>query len=159
MTIAATESPTGLRHGFDYTKLVLYIFAAVLVMLIVLPMSWLVYYGFTTKDGSFTLGNFWTLFNDPTLLDPLVTTFILATSVSLICCAVAAPIGWLVARTDMPLRRMVRLMVTASFVTPPVLGAIAWELLAAPNSGRLNKLYRTITRAEPDHVRFHIYSV
>ena len=56
-------------------------------------------------------------------------------STSLICCAVAAPMGWLVARTDMPLRRTVRLLVTASFVTPPFLGAIAWELLAAPNSG------------------------
>ena len=42
--------------------------------------------------------------------------------------------GWLVARTDMPLRRTVRALVTASFVTPPFLGAIAWELLAAPNS-------------------------
>lgn len=93
MTIAATESLARTKHGFDYTKLVLYIFAAVLVMLVVMPMSWLAYYAFTTKDGSFTLGNFWTLINDPTLLDPFVTTFILATSVSVICCAVAAPIG------------------------------------------------------------------
>src|SRR3954467_1750646 len=158
MTITATESPTGLRHGFDYTKLVLYVFAAVLVMLVVLPMSWLVYYSFTTKDGAFTLGNFATLFSDSTLLEPFITTFILATSVSVICCAVAAPMGWLVARTDMPLRRTVRLMVTASFVTPPFLGAIAWELLAAPNSGLLNKLYRTLTGAEPDDVLFNIYS-
>src|ERR1041385_7635983 len=158
MTIAATESPAGVQHGFDYTKLVLYVFAAVLVMLIVLPISWLVYYGFVNKDGNFTFGNFGTLINDPTLLDPFVTTFILATSVSLICCAVAAPIGWLVGRTDMPLRRTVRLMVTASFVTPPFLGAIAWELLAAPNSGLLNKLYRSITGAEPDDVLFNIYS-
>src|ERR1700739_507892 len=133
MTIAATEQSGGVQHGFDYTKIVLYLFAAVLVMLIVLPMSWLVYYSFVNKDGAFTLGNFWTLINDPTLLEPFVTTFILATPCSLICCAVAAPMGWLVARTDMPLRRTVRLMVTASFVTPPFLGAIAWELLAAPD--------------------------
>jgi iron(III) transport system permease protein len=66
--------------------------------------------------------------------------------------------GWLVARTDMPLRRTVRLLVTASFVTPPFLGAIAWELLAAPNSGLLNKLYRTLTGAEMDEHIFNIYS-
>src|SRR5690349_14356281 len=158
MTTAATESSTGIQHGFDYTKIVLYVFAAVLVVLIVLPVSWLVYYSFVTKDGAFTLGNFWTLLNDPTLLEPFITTFILATTVSVICCAVAAPIGWLVARTDMPLRRTVRLMVTASFVTPPFLGAIAWELLAAPNSGLLNKLFRTITGAEQDEYLFNIYS-
>src|SRR5437764_852842 len=158
MTVAVSEQPTRMKHGFDFTKLVLYGFALALCLLIVLPMSWLIYYGFTDKNGTFSLQNFVTLVNDPTLLDPFITTFILATSVSLICCAVAAPIGWLVARTDMPLRRTVRLMVTASFVTPPFLGAIAWELLAAPNSGLLNKLYRTITGAEPDDVLFNIYS-
>jgi len=147
-----------MKHGFDFTKLVLYGFALALCLLIVLPMSWLVYYGFTDKDGAFTLRNFVTLVNDPTLLDPLVTTFILALSTSLICCAVAAPMGWLVARTDMPLRRTVRLLVTASFVTPPFLGAIAWELLAAPNSGLLNQLYRTLTGAEMDEHLFNIYS-
>jgi len=158
MTAVATGQAPAVRHGFDYTKIVLYLFAAVLVMLIVLPMSWLVYYGFTNKDGALTLENFSTLIHDPTLLDPLITTFILATSTSLICCAVAAPMGWLVARTDMPLRRAVRLLVTASFVTPPFLGAIAWELLAAPNSGLLNKIYRAVTGAESDAVLFNIYS-
>jgi iron(III) transport system permease protein len=156
--VTAEAAPSSVRHGFDYTKLVLYIFAAVLVVLIVLPMSWLVYYSFVTKDGAFTLGNFSTLINDPTLLDPLITTFMLSTSVSLICCAVASPMGWLVARTDMPFRRTVRLLVTASFVTPPFLGAIAWELLAAPNSGLLNKVFRIVTGAESDAVLFNIYS-
>ncbi|MBX9829797.1 MAG: iron ABC transporter permease [Xanthobacteraceae bacterium] len=158
MTIAVSEQAPRAVHGFDHTKLVLYSFAAVLVVLIVLPISWLVYYSFATKDGAFTLSNFATLINDPTLLDPLVTTFILSTSVSLICCAVASPMGWLVARTDMPFRRTVRLLVTASFVTPPFLGAIAWELLAAPNSGLINKVYRVVTGAESDSVLFNIYS-
>ena len=58
--------------------------------------------------------------------------------------------GWIVARTDMPLAGAVRILVMASFVTPPFLGAIAWELLAAPNSGLLNQLYRALTGAEPD---------
>jgi iron(III) transport system permease protein len=67
--------------------------------------------------------------------------------------------GWLVARTDMPLRRTVRALVTASFVTPPFLGAIAWELLAAPNSGLLNKVYRAVTGAPQDEHLFNIYSL
>src|SRR6188472_1446097 len=158
MTIAVSSASSRVAHGFDFTKLVLYSFALALCLLIVLPMSWLVYYGFTDKDGAFSLQNFVTLVNDPTLREPFVTTFILAFSTSLICCVVAAPMGWLVARTDMPLRRTVRVMVTASFVTPPFLGAIAWELLAAPNSGLLNKVYRSVTGADSDSVLFNIYS-
>ena len=34
------------------------LFAAVLCVLIILPMSWLVYYSFVDRTGSFTLGNF-----------------------------------------------------------------------------------------------------
>src|SRR5260370_35167203 len=59
----------------------------------------------------------------------------------------------------MPLRRTVRALVTASFVTPPFLGAIAWELLAAPNSGLLNKIYRAVTGAPQDEHLFNIYSL
>jgi iron(III) transport system permease protein len=158
MTIAATEQSPPRIGGIDLSKPVLYGFALVLCLLIVLPVSWLVYYSVTDKDGAPTLQNFVTLVHDPTLLDPLITTFTLAFSTSLICCIVAAPMGWLVARTDMPLRRTVRLLVTASFVTPPFLGAIAWELLAAPNSGLLNQLYRAISGMQRDEHLLNIYS-
>src|SRR5215213_2707139 len=98
------------------------------------------------------------LVTDPTFTDPLVTTVILATSSAIICCAVAAPMGWLVARTDLPLRRTIRALVTASFVTPPFLGAIAWEILAAPNSGVLNQWARALFGlGDYDHL-FNIYS-
>src|SRR6185295_10931032 len=102
----------------DLSRIVIFAFAAILCVLIILPLSWLFFYSFTDRAGNFTLGNFWQLVSDPAFVDPLVTTFILSTSVSLICCAVAAPIGWLVARTDMPARGFVRVLVTASFVTP-----------------------------------------
>jgi iron(III) transport system permease protein len=144
---------------FDVSLPILLAFSAALCLLIVLPLSWLVYYSVHDRAGGFTIANFVELATDPTFLDPLVTTVILSVSSAAICCAVAAPMGWLVARTDMPLRRTVRALVTASFVTPPFLGAIAWELLAAPNSGLLNQLFRAITGAEPDAYLFNIYTL
>jgi iron(III) transport system permease protein len=160
MTIAIPATPASKprKFGIDVSKPVLLVFAAILCVLIVMPLSWLVYYAFTDKNGAFTVANFYRLVSDADFLDPLLTTFALATLSALICCAVAAPMGWLVARTDMPLRRTVRLLVTASFVTPPFLGAIAWELLAAPNSGLLNQLYREITGASPDSHLLNIYT-
>jgi len=158
MTIAL-DAPAGRRTRLDLSWPILIGFAAVLCALIVLPMSWLVYYSFTDKAGSFTLDNFVKLATDPTFVDPLVTTVIIATSSAVVCCLVAAPMGWLVARTDLPLRRTIRALVTASFVTPPFLGAIAWEILAAPNSGLLNQLYRAVTGAPPDEHLFDIYTL
>jgi iron(III) transport system permease protein len=160
MADATVPAATGRAGaGVDLSGVILVAFALVLCVLIVLPLSWLVYYSVVDRNGGFTLANFATLVTDPTFLDPLITTVILATTSSLLCCTVAAPMGWLVARTDMPLRRTTRALVTASFVTPPFLGAIAWELLAAPNSGLLNQLYRALSGAEADEHLFDIYSL
>src|SRR5215469_15288552 len=159
MTIALPAEAAPPKHKFDLSWPILILFAAVLCVLIILPMSWLIYYSLVDRTGAFTLANFKTLVSDPVFIDPLVTTLILAVSSSIICCLAAAPMGWLVARTDMPLRRTVRALVTASFVTPPFLGAIAWELLAAPNSGLLNKIYRAATGAPADEHLFNIYSL
>jgi iron(III) transport system permease protein len=144
---------------FDFTLPVLIGFAAILCVLVILPMGWLVYYSLIDKSGAFTLDNFHQLISDPDLLDPLITTFIIAVSSSTICCVIAAPMGWLVARTDLPLTGTIRALVTASFVTPPFLGAIAWEILAAPNSGLLNQFYRFVTGVPQDEYLLNIYSL
>jgi iron(III) transport system permease protein len=156
MTRSSVDIP---KRRIDLTTPVLWLVAIVLVGLIALPLSWLAVYAFTDKARHFTLGNFVTLFTDRDFLDPMLTTAIIATTSAVICCLVAAPMGWLVSRTDMPGRQTIRALVTASFVTPPFLGAVAWELLAAPNSGLLNQLYRALTGAEADAHLFDIYSL
>ena len=159
MALAVPAPAPRLPFRFDLSWPILIGFAAALCLLILMPLSWLVYYSFHDRAGGFTLDNFAQLVTDPSFVDPLLTTLILATSSAIVCCVVAAPMGWLVARTDMPLRRTVRALVTASFVTPPFLGAIAWELLAAPNSGLLNQAFRAVTGAEQDEYLFNIYSL
>jgi iron(III) transport system permease protein len=155
MTLTTSDAP---EARIDWTRPVLWLFAACLIVLIVLPMSWLAVFAFTDRARHPTLQNFVTLFTNPDFLDPLLTTAIIATTSAVICCLVAAPIGWLVSRTDMPGRQTIRALVTASFVTPPFLGAVAWELLAAPNSGLLNQLYRSMAGADADPL-FNIYSL
>src|SRR5437868_13364246 len=113
------------KPRIDWTKPVLWLFAACLVVLIVLPMSWLAVFSFTDKARHPTLQNFVTLFTNPDFLDPLLTTAIIAVTSAAICCVVAAPISWLVSRTDMPGRQTIRALVTAAFVTPPLLGHVA----------------------------------
>ncbi len=159
MTIALEAGSGRKARGIDLSWPILIGFAAILSVLILLPLAWLTFYSVTDKAGVFTLANFAQLVSDSDFIDPLITTLIVATSASFICCLAAAPMGWLVARTDMPLRRTVRALVTASFVTPPFLGAIAWELLAAPNSGLLNQVFRDLTGAQPDEHLFNIYSL
>src|SRR5262245_49754749 len=165
MTIALPAQ--GAERGafkIDVSMPILIAFAALLCVLVILPISWLVYYSLTTSDPAtnvraLTLGHFQTIFTEPDFLDPLLTTITVAVSSAALCCAIAAPMGWLVARTDLPMTFAIRALVTASFATPPFLGAVAWEILAAPNSGLLNQLYRSITGAPQDEYLFNIYSM
>jgi iron(III) transport system permease protein len=143
----------------DFTLPVLIGFAGLLCVLVIMPIGWLVYSSLTDRNGVFTLDNFHHLVSDPEFVDPLITTAIIAVTSSALCCSIAAPMGWLVSRTDLPLTGTIRALVTASFVTPPFLGAIAWEILAAPNSGLLNQFYRFVTGAPQDEYLLNIYSL
>ena len=165
MTIALpAELADRRKFAFDLTWPVMFAFVALLCVLIVLPISWLIYYSLSVVDPatqarSFSLDQFRILFSDPEFVDPLITTVTIAVCSSVACCVIAAPMGWLVARTDMPMTGAIRALVTASFVTPPFLGAVAWEILAAPNSGLLNKLFRFVTGAPQDEYLLNIYSL
>ena len=118
------------------------------------------YYSLVDKDGAFTLANFAALVNDVTLRKPFLLAIGMACGVGALSCAIATPLAWLVSRTDLPGRRVVRALVTASFVTPPFLGAIAWEILAAPNSGLVNVAYRSLTGGQPyDAPLVNIYTL
>src|SRR5258708_4059891 len=82
--------------------------------------------------------------------------FGLGLTVAVLCLVIGVPIAWAVSRTDMPAKGFVRMMVLAAFVTPPYTGAIAWILLAGPNSGWLNKVVMFLTGAAEGP--FNIYS-
>jgi iron(III) transport system permease protein len=143
----------------DLSQPVLVLLVLSLCGLVLLPLGWLLWYGMTDKEGALTLANFLRLLRERAFLAPFLTTLGIAVGVALACCVVAMPLAVLVARTDMPAHRAIRLLVMASFVTPPFLGAIAWEILAAPNSGLLNQWYRWLLGLGPYDSLLNIYSV
>jgi iron(III) transport system permease protein len=148
-----------LRPGFDWSMPIFAGLAALLVLLVVLPLSWLTWYSLTDSKGAFTLANFAALVTDPTLRRPFLVALGISGAVGVLSCLIAGPLAWLVARSDMPWRGSVRVIVTASFVTPPFLGAIAWEMLAAPNSGVINVVWRALTGADDYEYLVDIYTI
>ena len=157
-TAVATLAAPKRRFGIDWSQPIFLGLVLVLGVLVVLPLFWLAYYSVLGANRELTLANFAALVNDPTLRRPYLTAFAMAGSVGLLSCAIATPLAWLAARTDLAGRRVVRAIVMASFVTPPFLGAIAWELLAAPNSGIFNHIYRGLFGLEAYEYLFDIYT-
>ena len=125
-------------------------------MLMALPLGAI----FTTSlkdEAGVTLSKYAEVFTNRAFLSAIWNTLIVSFCVGLIAVMTGGLLGWLVTRTDLPWKNSVRALVMASFVTPPFLGAFAWTLLAGPNAGALNKLYRTLTGHED--ALFNIFSM
>ncbi len=147
---ATLEVPsTRQARSIDWTAPVSITMALLLAALVLLPMAWLVVTSLRDAAKAFTFDHYRQLFTDPAFIKPLVTTLWTSAAVGTICLITAAPMAWLVARTDLPGKRLMRTLILASFVTPPFLGAFAWVLLGGPNAGLLNKWYYALFDLKP----------
>ena len=122
---------------------------ALLVILVLLPMYWLAVTSLTGDAGHPTLAHYRHFLDDESFIKPFLTTLWTSLAVGTLCVLAAAPMGWLVARTDLPFKRTIRTLVLASFVTPPFLGGFAWVLLGGPNAGLINQWYYALTGLKP----------
>ena len=130
----------------------------VLAFMVLVPISWLVLTSFQDPaNAQLTIANYVAAFSTRYLLDPIANSFVMAFAVALIAVVVGTVLAWLVARTDMPGRSLLRPLILAGFVTPSFLGAIAWIFLAAPNSGMVNNWIRYLFHV--DHAVFNIYGL
>ena len=123
-----------------------------LAVLVLMPLYWLLVTSLQDDAKAFTLAHYRQLFVDPAFVKPLVTTLWTSAAVGILCIVAAAPMAYFVARTDLPGKRFLRILVLASFVTPPFIGAFAWVLLGGPNAGLINQWYYSLIGAKPFEV-------
>src|SRR5919107_1120641 len=121
--------------------------ALLLVFLMVLPLG-AIFRASLWDESGLTINRYLEVFTNQQFLKAIWNTLIISTWVGVLAVIIGALLAWLVTRTDLPWKKPIRALVMASFVTPPFLGAFAWTLLAGPNAGALNKLYRAVTGSE-----------
>lgn len=104
-----------------------------------------------------SLDNYALAFRTSRFVTAVLNSLLLAVLSSLGSMLLGTPIAWLVSRSDMPLRRTIRVLVLASFAVPAFVNALSWVLLAGPNAGALNKAWMSLTGA--DHGFLDIFSL
>jgi iron(III) transport system permease protein len=143
--------------GWDATWILWIAIIAVLLFLVVSPFVYLILTSFQTeRTGAFTLQNYATAYGRARYVDALFNSLKLGAGAAILAGVFAVPLAWACSRTNMPGRGFVRMLVLATFITPPYTGAVAWILLAGPNAGWLNRIYTMLTGAEAGP--FNIYS-
>jgi len=115
---------------------------AVLIALFVaiIPLGMLVFRSFLDRTGAATFANYAQSFTNPLFMRTLVTTILMAVTVTVLSTALAYPVAYVMARHTR-LRNVLMPAVTIPRMLPFVVIGYAVILLLAPFTGLLNKLF------------------
>ena len=150
--------PSRLRLLEPVTVLWIALVVALLV-LVAVPLGKMVVISFETQEtGEFTIANYLTAYGRQRYLDALRNSLLLGLYSAAISTMLAVPMAWAVSRTDMPGKTFTWVMVLAAFIMPPYLGAIGWILLAGPNAGWINQVWRWASGAEAPLVNVYTFT-
>lgn len=110
-------------------------------------------------DVTFSLGNYKEVFFAPSTYRLLGNTFLFAGGSLCLGLAIAVAMGWLVERTDMPLKQFAFVAIVLPMAMPGFITAIGWTYLLNPRNGMINVLVRNIFASDLDYGPFNIYSL
>ena len=136
----AAAAPTG-RFGLE--RILLGLGVGLLLLLVGYPLLWLLL-GALGLPQSIGLEHLARAFTRPQNYAALVNTLELALGTGLMSVAIGVPLAWATARSDMPLRQLVHVLVALSYITPPYLTALAYIILFGPDAGQFNRLLRAL---------------
>lgn len=89
-------------------------------------------------DPGWTVSNYVRTYTDPKFYELVWTTLKFAVGSSVLALGIGVLMAWLVERTDLPAKGLVRVMVILPMATPPLLLAIGWIMLLSPRTGFFN---------------------
>lgn len=108
-------------------------------------------------DPGFTFQHFLTVYTRPSTYQLVGTTATFSIGSTVVALLLGTVLAWLVERTDMPTRHVIRGLVILPMVMPPMLLAMAWALLLSPQIGFFNQLL--VNYGPFDAAPLNIYSM
>ena len=129
---------------FSTGQLLLVISTVILIVTVVLPVAMIVYNVFFYK-WSLDWRLFASMLTDPDNLAAMWNTVKISFLVTTLGTVVGLFFAWLIGRSDIPLKGLMKSLFVIPYMFPPFIGAMAWGLLLAPRSGYINKMFMALT--------------
>lgn len=141
-TVPAREARTPGDRALTVVVLLL------LTVLVFLPTA-LVFVRAVTEDprdplATFSLDALLDSYGNPEIWAVLGQTMAMALTCGVVATALGAALAWILARTDVPMKKLFELVVIAPLFLSPFIGALAFLELGAPRTGLLNQLARAL---------------
>ena len=125
----------------------------ILVVLVVYPLYSLLLRAFIS-EGRLSLQNFHKVFMTKDIYVALSHSIFVSTLSTIFATIIGVTLAWIVSRTDIPYRKLIKTGLIMPFLIPPFISAIAWLQLIGP-AGYVNSIYMVIK--ETWHPLFVIY--
>ena len=135
------------RSPISGQKMAGYGVAAVAAVLVLYPVFFLLQAALDVGDPqvrpptAYGFDNFNGIFQYPQILLNTLTVSVAATVMALVFGFVMA---WILTRTNVPGRHLFEQLMAVPYYLTPLLGALAWSLLGAPESGFINQIWRAL---------------
>src|SRR5450432_2872521 len=135
------------RSPISMQKIAGYGVAAVAAVLVLYPVFFLLQAALDVGDPqmrpptAYGFDNFNSVFQYPQILLNTLTVSVAATVIALVFGFVMA---WILTRTNVRGRHLFEQLMAVPYYLTPLLGALAWSLLCAPESGFINQIWRAL---------------
>lgn len=139
-------------------KVVLFVCACVLVILVIYPLVSLLWGSFTLAHaGDVGIANYTRVFLEPRIYASLRNTIYIGAGSTIGSLLIGLPIAWVISRTNIRGRGLFKILTFIAFMTPAYQGAVAYMMLAGPNAGYLNTVIASVFGLERGP--FNIFSI
>ncbi|MBQ8616815.1 MAG: iron ABC transporter permease [Clostridia bacterium] len=144
------------RRRINMDKLMTVVCFILLFIIVIIPIFMIIYNAFFF-EGKFELNMFVTQLTDSKNLAAMWNTLKIALFATVFGTIMGVFYAWLLGRSDIPCKGLMRALFSIPYMFPPFLGAMAWDLLLNGRSGYLNRFL--VSTFGLDGMPFNINSI
>ena len=143
MTLSAADA---LRPRRNWQAIVTVAILLVVGFLVILPMVFLIEESLNVGDPmsfppqAYGLKNYFAIFEED--INVLWNTLIIAVMATIMAILIGFTLAWILTRTNVPGSAMLERLMELPYYMTPLVGALAWAIIAGPKSGFMNQLWK-----------------
>jgi len=115
----------------------------ILLVVVAFPLL-LIFFNAFWVDGHFNVADVVKVLRERETYQALLNSLVLASGVTVTGTIVGTFFAWIVTRTDLPFKGLMKLLFLVPFMLPAFIGALAWKMLLSPRSGYINRFFMEV---------------
>lgn len=126
------------KFNFGAGEMILGLSVGILVIVVAVPVL-IIFLNAFWVNGQFNLIDTIKILRQPDTYQALLNSLFIAFGVTLMSTIIGTFFAWLVTRTDLPFKPLMKILFLIPFMLPSFIGALAWKMLLSPRSGYINR--------------------